>query len=135
MAVPPRGINQPRRQTMKAMITLTAVAALIAGISLASEQNMGGSASPNASPSNINKGDDSSTKAGAQSGSESSGTAKQAGAMKNRVTGTGKFCIQVSKSGGGIECRFANLATCTKEAQPRGLQCSQNPNMGTTGAK
>jgi hypothetical protein len=120
---------------MKTIATLTAIATLIAGISIASAQNAGGPAGSSASPSNINKGSDPSTPAGSQSGSESGSTAKQSGGMKDRVTGTGKFCIQVSKSGGGIECSFATLEACTKDAQPRGLQCSPNPNMGTTGSK
>jgi hypothetical protein len=62
---------------MKTITTLTAVAALIAGMSIAVAQNAGGSAAPGASPSNINKGSDDSTKASSQSGSESKGTAMQ----------------------------------------------------------
>jgi Protein of unknown function (DUF3551) len=120
---------------MKTITTLTAIAALIAGISIASAQNAGGPAGPSASPSNINKGSDASSPMGSQSGSESGSTAKQSGGTKDRVTGTGKFCIQASKSGSGIVCSFATLEACTKDAQPRGLQCSPNPNMGTTGAK
>ena len=120
---------------MKTITTLTAIPALVAGISIASAQNPGGPAGQTASPSSINKGSDSSTPAGAQSGSQSGGSAMQSGAAKSRVTGTGKFCIQVSKSGGGLECNFASLAACTKDAQPRGLQCSPNPNLGTTGSK
>jgi len=120
---------------MKTMTTLTAIAALVAGISLASAQNQGGSAPQGASPSNINKGADESSKSGAQSGSESSNTVKQSGGTSGRVTGNGKFCIQMSKSNGGLECTFASLEACTKDAQPRGLQCSPNPNMGTTGSK
>jgi len=120
---------------MKTFTTMTAVAALIAGISIASAQNQGGPAGQNASPSSINKGSDPSTPAGAQSGSQSGSSAMQSGPTKSKVTGTGKFCIQVSKSGGGLECTFASLEACTKDAQPRGLQCSPNPNLGTTGSK
>jgi hypothetical protein len=119
---------------MKTIATLTAIATLIAGISIASAQNAGGPAGSSASPSNINKGSDPSTPAGSQSGSESGSTAKQSGGMKDRVAGKGKFCIQVSKSGSGVECTFATLEACTKDAQPRGLQCSPNPNLGTTGS-
>ena len=120
---------------MKTLTILTAVAALVAGMSIASAQNQGGTAAPGASPSNINKGADDSTKSGAQSGSQSGSSAMQSsGATKGKVTGTGKFCIEISK-GGGIECKFADLATCQKDAQSRDLQCSPNPNSGTTGAK
>jgi hypothetical protein len=119
---------------MKTITTLTAIAALVAGISIASAQNAGGPAGQNASPSNINKGADPSTRAGAQSGSESSGAAMQAGGAKGRVTGTGQFCVEVSK-GGGINCKYASITACEKDAQPQGLQCSPNPQQGTTGAK
>jgi hypothetical protein len=99
-------------------------------------QNAGGPAGPNASPGNINKGETPSGKMDSQSGSESGRAAmKGSGMEKSRVTGRGKFCIQVSKSGGGIECKFASMDACTKEAQPRGLQCSENPNMSTTGSR
>ena len=120
---------------MKTITTVTTIAALIAGISIASAQNAGGPAGSTASPSSINKGSNSSTAAGSQSGSENGSTAMQPGGMKGRVAGTGKFCIQVAKSGGGIECSYATLEACTKDAQARGLQCSPNPNSGTTGSK
>lgn len=120
---------------MKTITTITAVAALIGGISIACAQNPGGPAGQAASPSNINKGSDASTPAGAKSGSQGGASAMQSGTAKPRVTGTGKFCIQVSKSSSGLECKFASLADCTKDAQPRGLVCSPNPNLGTTGSK
>ena len=118
---------------MKTLTTLTAVAALIAGMSIASAQNAGGAAPAGASPSNINKGssDTTSTQSGAQSG----GSAMQSGgANKGRVAGTDKFCIETSK-GGGLDCKFASMALCEKEAQPRNVSCSPNPTMGTTGSK
>jgi hypothetical protein len=119
---------------MKGITTLTAIAVLAAGISLAVAQNSGGPAGQNASPGKNNKGNDSSTKSGAQSGTENSSSAMKSGAAKSRVAGTGKFCVEVSK-GGGIECKFATMAACEKDAQAQGLQCSANPNMGTTGSK
>lgn len=119
---------------MKTLSTFTAVAALIAGMAFANAQNAGGPSGVNSSPGNINKGDLPAGKA-AQSGNESSATAMKPGAPKDRVTGRAKFCIQVSKSGGGIECQFASMEACVKEAQPRGLQCSENPNLGTTGSR
>jgi hypothetical protein len=60
---------------VKTLTTLITIAALMAGVSIAGAQNMGGPAAPGASPSNINKGVDNSTKASAQSGSESTATA------------------------------------------------------------
>ena len=121
---------------MKTITTLTAIAALIAGISLASAQNQGGAAPQGASPSNINKGADDSTKSGAQSGSESSGTAMKSGGAINpgRQVGNGQFCVEISK-GGGIDCKYASMTACEKDAQPQGLQCSANLKQGTTGAK
>lgn len=86
---------------MKTITTLTAVAALIAGISMASAQGM----------------------------------APQSGASAGRqATGTGKFCIEVSK-GGATQCKYASITACQKDAQPQGLQCSPNPSLGTTGSK
>lgn len=125
---------------MKTLTTLTAAAALVAGMAIAlpivNAQNAGGPAGTNASPGNINKGETPAGKMGAQSGAESGGSAmKGSGMEKSRVTGRSKFCIQVNKSGGGVECKFASMEACTKEAQPRGLQCSENPNLGTTGSK
>lgn len=120
---------------MKTLTTLTAIAALVAGISIASAQNQGGPSPQGASPSNINKGSDDSSRAGAQSGSQSTSSTMQTTGAKDTVVGTGKFCVQISTSGGGIECKFASLEACTKEAQPRGLQCSPNPKMATTGSK
>jgi hypothetical protein len=122
---------------MKTITTLTTIAALIAGISIASAQNAGGPAPEGASPGNINKGEVGSGSGGrgGQSGNESGRTAEQPGGMNRQATGNGRFCIEISK-GGGVECTFASLEACTRDAQPRGLQCSQNPNtMGTTGSK
>ena len=121
---------------MKTITTLTAVAALIVGMSIAVAQNAGGSAAPGASPSNINKGSDDSTKASSQSGNESKSTAMQPGNMHKsaNATGSGKFCIEVSK-GGSVQCKYASVTACEKDAQAQGLQCSPNPNLGTTGAK
>jgi hypothetical protein len=122
---------------MKTMTTLISVAALIAGMSIAVAQNQGGSAEPGASPSNINKGSDDTTRASSQSGNESKDTAMQrTGANKSvNATGSGKFCIEVSKGGGSVQCKYASVTACEKDAQVQGLQCSPNPNLGTTGAR
>jgi hypothetical protein len=87
---------------MKTITTLTAVAALIAGISVASAQTM--------------------------SPTSPSGGARQA-------AGSGKFCIEISKGSGSVQCKYASMTACEKDAQAQGLQCSPNPNSGTTGSK
>jgi hypothetical protein len=120
---------------MKTFTTLTAVVALVAGMSIASAQNPGGPAGPSASPSNINKGTSDTAAPSTQSGSQSGGSAMQSGPAKNtRAAGTGKFCVETTK-GGGLDCKYADLAACNKDAQPQNLKCSANPNMGTTGSK
>ena len=122
---------------MKTITTLTAVAALIAGMSIAAAQNAGGPAPADASPSNINKGSSRSTDIGSQSGTEAGSAAMQRGTANKstNATGNGKFCIEVSKGGGSVQCRYASASACEKDAQAQGLQCSPNPNLGTTGAK
>ena len=93
---------------MKTLTTLTAVAALLAGISLAAAQT---------SPA---------PKSGAM-GSSSSMRAQQ------QVAGSGKFCLEQTP-GGALQCNYASLELCQKDA--KGSQkCSANPNSGTTGSK
>jgi hypothetical protein len=115
---------------MKTLTTLTAVAALLAGISIASAQNPA-SQSPQASPGDLNK-----SNMPKASGSQSSGTTGQGSSTmgKQTATGTGKFCVEVSK-GGSLNCKFASMADCEKEAQVQNLKCAPNPNSGTTGSK
>ena len=93
---------------MKTLTTLTAVAALIAGISFAAAQT---STTP---------------KSGAMGSGSSMGAQQQA-------TGSGKFCLE-SAPGGALNCKYASLADCQKDAKS-GLKCSPNPNSGTTGSK
>ncbi len=96
---------------MKTLTTLTAVAALITGMSIASAQM---------SPS----------------GSSSGSTGTSSGTMggSNHATGTGKFCIETSP-GGALNCKYASLAACQQAAKANNRQCAPNPNSGTTGAK
>ena len=93
---------------MKTLTTLTAVATLIAGISLAAAQT---STTP---------------KSGAM-GSSSSMGAQQA-------TGSGKFCIENSP-GGALNCKYTTMAACEKDAKAQGQNCAANPTSGTTGSK
>ena len=88
---------------MKTLTTLTAVAALIAGMSIASAQMQPSGSSP------------------------SSGSAAQA-------IGSSPFCIATSASG-ALNCKYASLAACEKDAKPQNLNCSPNPNRATTGSK
>ncbi len=89
---------------MKTLTTLTAVAALVAGISFAQAQN--------------------------SMGSPSSGGSMQ----KQQTIGSSAFCINTSASG-GLNCKYASMAACEKDAKPQNLNCSPNPNKSTTGSK
>jgi len=63
-------------------------------------------------------------------GSPSSSSSMQ----KQQTVGTSPFCINMSASG-GLNCKYASLAACEKDAKPQNLNCSPNPNKGTTGSK
>ena len=95
---------------MKTLSTLTAVAALIVGMSVASAQMSPNGTAPSA-------GDNSATSAPSQ-----------------QVTGTGKYCIE-SSPGGALNCRYASLDACQKAAQSSNAQCAPNPKSSTTGSK
>ena len=73
---------------MKTLTTLTAIAALAAGMSLAQAQGSMGSPS-------------------------SSGSSMGA----PQATGNAAFCIQTSASG-GLNCKYASMAACEKDAKP-----------------
>jgi hypothetical protein len=87
---------------MKTLTTLTAIAALAAGMAFAQAQGTMGSPS-------------------------SSGAAPQ-------QIGNAAFCINTSASG-GLNCKYASLAACEKDAKPQNLNCSPNPKKSTTGSK
>ena len=91
---------------MKTLTTLTAIAALIAGVSIASAQGTMGQQD------------------------KSSGSMQKA----PQTTGSAAFCISTSTSG-ALNCKYASLAACEKDAKPQNLNCSPNPNRGTTGSK
>ena len=90
---------------MKTLTTLTAVAALVAGVTLAQAQ-------------------------GTMAPGSSSGGSMQA----PQTTGNAAFCITTSP-GGPLNCKYASLAACEKDAKPQSLNCSPNPKRGTTGSK
>ena len=95
---------------MKTLTTLTAVVALIAGMSIASAQT---------SPS--------------KSMDKGAAATKMAPAPKVAAN-NGKFCIEAT-AGGALNCKFATLAACEKAAKPNKQTCAPNPKLGTTGAK
>jgi len=90
---------------MKSLTTLTAIAALVAGVSFAQAQ-MGSSSS-----SGMN-----------------SGTAAP------QQIGSAAFCVTTSASG-GLNCKYASMAACEKDAKPQNQTCSPNPKKSTTGSK
>jgi hypothetical protein len=126
---------------MKTLTTMTAIAALVAGISFAHAQN---SATPNnttPAQNSINAGSQTGT-GGSQSGTQMNGNA----AMKSNgtkssgkvaVTGTSQFCIKDAGSSDGRNCKFTSMAACQKEAGPDlKKECGPNPNLSsTTGMK
>jgi hypothetical protein len=92
---------------MKSFTAVAAVAALLAGISVASAQS---STMGKDKADTMSKG--------------SMGTSAQ-------VIGTGKYCVK--DASGALDCKYASLDTCQQDA--KGQTCSANPNSGTTGAK
>lgn len=87
------------------LTTLTAVVALVAGVSLAQAQGtMGKTSSPS--------------------------TSMQA----PQTVGNAAFCINTSASG-ALNCKYASMAACEKDAKPQNLNCSPNPKKSTTGSK
>ena len=60
------------------------------------------------------------------------GTSSSPGGMQ--ATGNAAFCIATSP-GGPLNCKYASLAACEKDAKPQNLNCSPNPKKGTTGSK
>ena len=90
---------------MKTLTTLTAAAALIAGLSLANA----------ADSSSMNK--DKTMGAGSMN--------KQV-----QVIGTSKYCVKTKS--GTLNCTYASLSACRSDA--KGAACTANPHTGTTGA-
>jgi hypothetical protein len=110
---------------MKTLTTLTAVAALIAGMSIATAQN-----SPSNTPSSMSKGAEPTKPSGTQMNPSMPGAAG-----KQTTTGNARFCIE-SSPGGALECKFASMAACEIEGKPNNRMCKPNPNIGgTTGAR
>ncbi len=135
---------------MKALTTLTAVAALVAGVSVASAQMSptvkGGAQTQNknAAQSTTGSGTGSehtaksaTVKGGAETQNKNAAQSKMGSDMVNsehKVFGKAKFCITEGRAG-GLKCTYKTMASCEKAAKPKGATCSTNPSIGTTGAK
>ena len=65
------------------------------------------------------------------SSGQSSGT-PQAG--ESKMSQTGKFCSK-GASGTQMDCRFATMAACEKEAKVKNETCVPNSSRGTTGSR
>lgn len=122
---------------MKTFTTLTAVAALVVGMSVASAQNKAGPAPADTSPSNLNAG--TTTPGTPQSGAQSkaavkSGAMKKAG-TKNTVTGKAKFCISGKASANTWNCSYATLAACETAAKPVNETCQPKANLASAAGK
>ena len=99
---------------MKALTTLTAVAALVVGMSIASAQTPSQPAqAPNATGMKA---------------------APAANGKKSLVHGTGKFC-SVSATDGKMNCKYVSVDACQKDPKLKGRPCVANPgSAGTTGS-
>lgn len=122
---------------MKALTTVTAIAALIAGISFANAQN---ATTPNDKtsppPSSINAGTQAGTNT-SKSGMQSSGSAAmKSGKASGKMAwkGNGKFCITQTAGGLSADCKFASMQACETAAKPKNLNCYAKGS-ATTGMK
>ncbi len=95
---------------MRTLTTLTVAAALLAGLSIASAQTPS---------SSLQKG---------------SMDANSTAMGKQATIGKGKYCIETTP-GGSLNCKYASLAACQKDAKSGNANCSPNPNASTTGSK
>jgi hypothetical protein len=56
------------------------------------------------------------------------------GMQAAQTIGNSPFCINTSASG-TLNCKYASMAACEKDAKPQNLNCSPNPKKSTTGSK
>jgi hypothetical protein len=54
---------------------------------------------------------------------------RSSGMQAPQTTGNAAFCIATSP-GGPLNCKYASLAACEKDAKPQNLNCSPNPKKG-----
>ena len=62
------------------------------------------------------------------------GTSSSPSAAAPQTIGNAAFSINTSASG-GLNCKYASMAACEKDAKPQNLNCSPNPKKSTTGSK
>jgi len=114
---------------MKTLTTLTAIAALLAGITVASAQDR----APDNNRANATQYN--SQAADPANNTRSSGVAPSAGSQQQAM-GNSPFCITTSASNSSLNCKYASMAACEVDAKPQNYQCSANPKkMGTTGSR
>jgi hypothetical protein len=118
---------------MKTLTTLTAVAALLAGMTIAGAQNMPSNPPENASPNQVNKG----SVPGVNSGTQSPRSAKRRGKSGPSVTGGAKYCLQSTPGSSTLDCRYRTMAACQQIARTDYKNCVENPRSGrsTTGSR
>ncbi len=107
---------------MKTLTTLTAIAALVAGISIASAASPMQEKNPTA-------------KGGAATQSQNA-TMSKSGAMGSKMGGKkviGKSSV-CARKGGELKCTYTTMAKCHSANRANGWICVQNPS-STTGAK
>jgi len=108
---------------MKTLTTLTAVAALIAGMSIAGAQNMPSNPVENSSPNQINKGSLPDKNSGTQSQRAAHARAKSGPS----VTGSARYCLQATPGSSTLDCRYRSMASCQQAAKPNFKNCVENP--------
>ncbi|MFN3657681.1 MAG: DUF3551 domain-containing protein [Pseudolabrys sp.] len=116
---------------MKTLTTLTAVAALVAGMSVAGAQNMPSNPPENSSPNQINKG----SLPDKNSGTQSQRGAKAPGRSGPSITGNGRFCLDATPGASTLDCKYQSMAACQEAAKPNFKNCVQNPRTSTTGSR
>lgn len=114
---------------------LTAVAVLLAGISVASAQNATTPTKKVPPPSSINAGGTITGNSGSESNRAAHGSMAPKKMQKTAyvVHGKSRFCTK-AKTGKELNCKYATMAACKKIAVPGTKLCMQNPKMATTGA-
>ncbi len=116
---------------MKTCTTLTAAAALLAGITIAGAQNMPSNPPQNSSPNQINKG----SAPGVNSGTQSQRSAQTPGKSGPSIAGSAKFCLQSTPGSNTLDCKYQTMAACQQVAKTDYKNCVENPRAGTTGSR
>lgn len=116
---------------MKTLTTMTVIAALAAGLSIAAAQNAPSNPPQNSSPNQINK----SNLPDKNSGIESQRAAKTPGKSGPSITGNAKFCMEATPGSSTLDCRYQTMAACEQAAKPNYKHCVENPKTASRGAR